>query len=78
MAMMEHKNLDKMNDLQGYVFLGVSVMVKLKGYDFFFHHEQQDFIPGKGLTSFFWKRKGDDAGNDGQSQDNDGNDAPAQ
>jgi hypothetical protein len=35
-AMMEPKNLDKMNELQGYACLGVSVTVKLKGYDLFF------------------------------------------
>jgi hypothetical protein len=70
-AMMEPKNLDKMNELQGYACLGVSVTVKLKGYDFFFHREQPDFAPDKGFTPFFWKRKGDDAGNDGLGQDND-------
>jgi hypothetical protein len=39
-AMMEPKNLDKMNKLQGYACLDVSVIVKLKGYDFFFRREQ--------------------------------------
>jgi hypothetical protein len=73
-AMMEPKNLDKMNEVQGYACLGVSVTVKLKGYDFFFRREQQGFVPYKGFTPFFWKRKGDDAGNDGPGQDNDGND----
>jgi hypothetical protein len=38
-AMMEPKKLDKMNELQGYACLGVSVTVQLKGYDFFFRHE---------------------------------------
>jgi hypothetical protein len=52
-AMMEPKNLDKMNVLQGYACLGVSITVKLKGYDFFFHREQQDFVPDKGFTPFF-------------------------
>jgi hypothetical protein len=75
-AMMEPKNLDKMNELQGYACLGVSVTVKLKGYDIFFRREQQDFVPDKGFTPFFWKRKGDDTGNDGTGHDNDGNDAP--
>jgi hypothetical protein len=70
-AMMEPKNLDKMNELQGYACLGVSVTVKLKGYDFFFRREQPDFVPDKGFTPFFWKCKGDDAGNDGPGQDND-------
>jgi hypothetical protein len=70
-AMMEAKNLDKMNELQGYACLGVSVTVKLKGYDFFFRREQPDFVPDKGFTPFFWKRKGDDASNDGPGQDND-------
>jgi hypothetical protein len=51
-AMMEPKNLDKMNELQGYACLGVSVTVKLKGYDFFFRREQPDFIPDKGFTPF--------------------------
>jgi hypothetical protein len=64
-AMMEPKNLDKLNEVQGYACLGVSVTVKLKGYDFFFRREQQGFVPDKGFTPFFWKRKGDDAGNDG-------------
>jgi hypothetical protein len=71
-AMMEPKNLDKMNEVQGYACLGVSMTVKLKSYDFFFHREQQDFVPDKGFTPFFWKRKGDDTGNDGPGQDNDG------
>jgi hypothetical protein len=74
--MMEPKNLDKMNELQGYDCLGVSVTVKLKCYDFFFHREQQNFVPDKGFTPFFWKCKGDDTGNDGLGQDNGGNDAP--
>jgi hypothetical protein len=52
-AMMEPKNLDKMNELQGYACLGVSVTAKLKGYDFFFHREQPDFVPDKGFTPFF-------------------------
>jgi hypothetical protein len=73
---MEPKNLDKMNDLQGYACLGVSVTVQLKGYDFFFRRERQDFVPDPGFTPFFWKWKGDDDGNDGPSQDNDGYDAP--
>jgi hypothetical protein len=30
----------------------------------------------QGFTPFFWKQKGDDAGNDGPGKDNDGNDAP--
>jgi hypothetical protein len=71
-AMMEPKNLDKTNELQGYACLGVSVTVKLKGYDFFFQREQHDFVPDKGFTPFFWKRKGDDTGNDGTRHDNDG------
>jgi hypothetical protein len=50
------------------------VTVKLKGYDFFFHREQLDFVLDPGYTPFYWKRKGEDAGNDGQ--DNDGYDAP--
>jgi hypothetical protein len=74
--MMEPKNLDKMNELQGYACLGVSVTVQLKGYDFFFRHERQDFVLDPGFTPFFWKRKGDDTGNDGPSQDNEGYDAP--
>jgi hypothetical protein len=75
-AMMEPKNLDKMNELQGYACLGVSVTVKLREYDFFFRRERQDFVPDKGFTPFFWKRKGDDTGNDGTGHDNDDNDEP--
>jgi hypothetical protein len=52
-AMMEPKNLDKMNELQGYACLGVSVTVKLKSYDFFFRREQPNFAPDKGFTPFF-------------------------
>jgi hypothetical protein len=74
--MMEPKNPDKMNELQGYACLGVSVTVKLKGYDFFFRWERHDFVPDKGFTPFFWKRKGDDTGNDGTGHDNGDNDAP--
>jgi hypothetical protein len=33
-------------------------------------------VPDKGFTPFFWKRKGDDASNDGPGKYNDGNDAP--
>jgi hypothetical protein len=50
----------KQNDILGYACLGVSVTVKLKGYDFFFRQEPQDFVPDEGFTPFFWKRKGDD------------------
>jgi hypothetical protein len=52
-AMMEPKNLDKWNELQGYACLGVSVTVKLKGYDFFFCREPQDFVPDQGFAPFF-------------------------
>jgi hypothetical protein len=52
---MEPKNLDKMNELQGYACLGVSVTVQWKGYDFFFRRERQDFVPDPGFTPFFWK-----------------------
>jgi hypothetical protein len=31
----------------------------------FFHREKHNFVPDKGFTPFFWKRKGDDVGNDG-------------
>jgi hypothetical protein len=34
--MMEPKNLDKMNELQGYACLGVSMTVKLKAMTFSF------------------------------------------
>jgi hypothetical protein len=54
-----------MNELQGYACLGVYVIVQLKGYDFFFRREREDFVSDKGFTPFFWKRKADDAGNDG-------------
>jgi hypothetical protein len=37
-------------------------MVKLKGYDFFFCREPQEFVPDQGFAPFFWKRKGDDTG----------------
>jgi hypothetical protein len=63
--MNEPKNLDKWNEVQGYACLGVSVTVQLKGYDFFFRREPQDFVPDEGFTPFFWKRKGDDADNNG-------------
>jgi hypothetical protein len=43
----------------------VSVTVKLKGYDFFFRRKHPDFVPDPGYTPFYWKRKGEDAGNDG-------------
>jgi hypothetical protein len=76
-AMNEPKNLDKQNDILGYPCLGVSVTVKLKGYDFFFRREPHDFVPDENFTPYFWKRKGDDdAGFDGPGQDNTGNDAP--
>jgi hypothetical protein len=75
--MNEPKNLDKQNDIQGYACLGVSVTMKLKGYDFFFRREPQDFVPDEGFTPFLWKRKGDDdAGFDGSGQYNIANDAP--
>jgi hypothetical protein len=76
-AMMEPKNLDKWNEVQGYACLGVSITVKLKGYDLFFHREQQGFLPDQGFTPFFWKRKGDDAGNDGPGQDKDALEPPS-
>jgi hypothetical protein len=74
-AMNEPKNLDKFNEVLGYACLSVSVTVQLKGYDFFFHQEPQGFVLDEGFTPFFWKRKGDDTGNDGPGQDNDGTDA---
>jgi hypothetical protein len=75
--MNEPKNLDKQNDNLGYACLGVSVTVKLKGYDFFFRREPQDFVPDEGFTPFFWKHKSDDDTSfDGLGQDNNGNAAP--
>jgi hypothetical protein len=65
-AMNEPKNLDKQNDILGYSCLGVSITVKLKGYDFFFRRESHDFVSNENFTPYFWKRKGDDdAGFDG-------------
>jgi hypothetical protein len=52
-AMNEPKNLDKQNDILGYACLGVSVTVKLKGYDFFFRREPHDFLPDEAFTPFF-------------------------
>jgi hypothetical protein len=76
-AMNEPKNLDKQNDILGYACLGVSITVKLKGYDFFFCREPQDFVPDEGFTPFSWKCKSDDDTSfDGLGQDNNGNAAP--
>jgi hypothetical protein len=76
-AMNEPKNLDKQNDILGYPCLGVSITVKLKGYDFFFRREPHDFVPDENFTPYFWKRKGDDdAGFDGPGQGDTGNYAP--
>jgi hypothetical protein len=76
-AMNEPNNLEKQNDIQGYACLGVSITVKLKGYEFFFCREPQEFVPDEGFTHFFSKHKGDDdAGFDCPGQDNIGNDAP--
>jgi hypothetical protein len=52
-AMNEPKNLDKQNDILGYACLGVSVTVKLKGYDFFFRRELHDFLPDEAFTPYF-------------------------
>jgi hypothetical protein len=52
-AMNEPKNLDKQNNILGYACLGVSVTVKLKGYDFFFRREPHDFLPDEAFTPFF-------------------------
>jgi hypothetical protein len=52
-AMNEPKNLEKQNDILGYPCLGVSITVKLKGYDFFFHREPHDFVPDENFTPYF-------------------------
>jgi hypothetical protein len=75
-AMMEPKNLDMFNEAHGCACLGITTIIKLKGYDINFCREKPDFVPDPGFTPFFWKKKGDDAGNNGPSQDNDGDDAP--
>jgi hypothetical protein len=75
-AMMEPKNLDKFHEVHGCACLGVTVTVKLKGYDLYFCREQPDFVADPGFTPFFWKKKGDDSGNDGAGPDADDMDAP--
>jgi hypothetical protein len=75
-AMMEPKTLDKFHEVHGCACLGVSVTVKLKGYDLYFRREQPDFVADPGFTPFFWKKKGDDSGNDGTGPDTDDMDAP--
>jgi hypothetical protein len=75
-AMMEPKTLDKFHEVHGCACLGVSVTVKLKGYDLYFRREQPDFVADPGFTPFFWKKKGDDSGNDGAGPDTDDMDAP--
>jgi hypothetical protein len=75
-AMMEPKNLDKFHEVHGCACLGVTVTVKLKGYDLYFRREQPDFVVDPGFTPFFWRKKGDDSGNDGAGPDADDMDAP--
>jgi hypothetical protein len=75
-AMMEPKNLDKFHKVHGCACLGVTVTVKLKGYDLYFHREQPDFVADPGFTPLFWRKKGDDSGNDGAGPDADDMDAP--
>jgi hypothetical protein len=55
-AMMEPKNLDKFHEVHGCACLGVTVTVKLKGYDLYFRREQPDFVADPGFTPFFWRK----------------------
>jgi hypothetical protein len=53
-------------------FLGcysVTVAVDFKVYDFLFRQEQPDFVPDTGFVPYFWRRKGNDPGNDGTGHD---------
>ncbi|KAM0837582.1 hypothetical protein ACQ4PT_061553 [Festuca glaucescens] len=74
-AMMDPKNLQQRVDKQGRYCLAVTVAVDFKVYDFLFRQEQPDFVPDVAFVPYFWRRKGNDPGNDGagQSKDSDTN-----
>jgi hypothetical protein len=55
-AMMQPKYLDKLNDACGCACLGVTALIKMKGYDLFFHREKPYFVHDPGFTPFFWKK----------------------
>ena len=63
-AMLDSKVLEKRLDDNG-PYIGAACVVKLREYDFFFHREPTDFTPDPCFVPFFWRRKGDDSGNDG-------------
>jgi hypothetical protein len=53
----------------------MTVAVDFKVYDFLFRQEQPDFVPDVAFVPYFWRRKGNDPGNDdsGQAKDSDAN-----
>jgi hypothetical protein len=56
-AMMDPKYLDKFNKTRGCAYLEVTAMIKMKGYDIFFHREKPDFLPHPGFTPSSRRKK---------------------
>jgi hypothetical protein len=77
--MMDPKVLEKHVDGKS-PYIGVAVVVKLKGYDLFFRREPADLVADPDFTPFFWRRKGDDQDDEdlGKEKENDGTKEPGQ
>jgi hypothetical protein len=73
---MDPKVLEKTTDDNGQLYIGVTVVLKMKGYDFFFCRQPDDFAPDSEFVPFFWRRKGNDPDDEeaGKDKDKEGND----
>jgi hypothetical protein len=69
--MLDPKVLEKRADVNGQLYIGVTVVLKLRGYDFFFRRQPEDFVPEDEFVPFFWRRKRDDPDSEDASKDND-------
>jgi hypothetical protein len=77
-AMLDPKVLEKTADENGQLYIRVMVVLKMKGYDFFFHGQPDDFILDAEFVPYFWRPKGNDPDDEdaGKDKDNQGNDDP--
>jgi hypothetical protein len=69
--MLDPKVLEKRADENGQLYIGVTVVLKMKGYDFFFRRQPEDFVPDPEFVPYFWRRKGNDPDDDDAAKDKD-------
>jgi hypothetical protein len=56
-AMLDPKILEKRSDANGQLYIGLTVVLKLRGYDFFFRKQPDDFVPDADFVPFFGDAK---------------------